>query len=147
MKAEESAEPKKKAKTEAKKAEADDPYLNNFVVVIHEAAGATNLLRWVWSLRSSQTASDKCQVFFDKGQQILPPEHLGLESLRPDLSFTWPKQTGLSRSHLREMLISIACLPQRTSEDENEGHDFIPVTPETVNLEDQSLWLGPQVGL
>ena len=146
MKAEESAEPKKKAKTEGKKAQgakkAEDPYLNKEVVVLHEAAGATNFAQV--GLVTKVFADGKYQVLFDKGQQILAPQHFGLLSERPLLSFMWPKQTNLSRAHLQEMLSSIACMPQRTSEDNNEEHDFIPVTPETVDLEDQSLWLGWQ---
>ena len=70
MKAEESAEPKKKAKTEGKKAQgakkAEDPYLNNSVVVLHEAAGATNFAQV--GLVTKVFADGKYQVLFDKGQ-------------------------------------------------------------------------------
>ena len=44
----------------------------------------------------------------------------------------------------REMLQSIACYPQRTRKDDNEGHTLVEVTQRTQRLEDQSQWLGWQ---
>ena len=148
--AKKSAAAKKKAKPEAppplpppaeKPEEAE--FLNQQVVVSSEAAGALSFGRQGLATAFSK---GKYHVATGNGSFSVSQEFLSLMSSKPKTAiYAWPKWNQLSKADTQSFLKNLFVWPEPRMLDWTNSHEFVPVTEETMLLEDQQLWLGWQL--